>query len=111
MKKPVTKADLRAALEQETKQFLNTGGTVDAVPLGTSGKDPLAAPLHLTQRLFLEPRAERTPVPEVVATIEARRRALRKRSARQTRTVRSQPKRKTIYDDFGEPLRKIWVED
>ncbi|QIB67247.1 hypothetical protein [Kineobactrum salinum] len=113
MKKLETKAELRAALERETNRFLARGGEVEAVPQGTSGKDPLAAPLYLTRRLFLEPRIERTLVPEVVAAIEARRKALLKRSGTHTRSGhrRRPPRSKIVYDDFGEPLRRIWVED
>lgn len=114
MKKLETKAELRAALERETSRFLARGGEVEAVPQGTSGKDPLAAPLYLTRRLFLEPRSERTLVPEVVAAIEARRRALLKRggtSAKTRNKRRNLPRRKVVYDDFGEPLRRIWVEE
>ncbi|MDO8862843.1 hypothetical protein Q6D67_14120 [Haliea sp. E1-2-M8] len=111
MKKLPSKAELRAALENETQRFLQKGGEVESVPQGISGKDPLAAPLYLTRRLFLEPRVERTLVPEVVAAIEQRRKALLKRNPGPRRSRRPQPRRKTVYDDFGEPLRRVWVED
>ncbi|MEQ9463867.1 MAG: hypothetical protein RJQ10_09405 [Haliea sp.] len=111
MKKPPSKAELREALENETRRFLQKGGEVESVPQGISGKDPLDAPLYLTRRLFLEPRAERTLVPEVVAAIEQRRKALLKRNPGPKRSRRPQPRRKTLYDDFGEPLRRVWVED
>jgi hypothetical protein len=110
LKKPVTKSDMRDALQKETERFLKQGGSVDEIPQGTSGKDPQDPPLFLNRRLFLEPKASRTPVPEVVAAIEARRkerfRAKPKHKPRQPR-----PKRKTIYDDFGEPLRTVWLEE
>lgn len=111
VKKLPSKAELRAALEHETQRFLKTGGEVEAVPQGISGKDPLAAPLYLTRRLFLEPRAERTLVPEVVAAIEQRRKSMLKRNPGPKRSRRPQPRRKTLYDDFGEPLRRVWVEE
>ncbi|MEQ8803748.1 MAG: hypothetical protein RLP45_17065 [Haliea sp.] len=111
VKKLPSKEELRAALENETQRFLQKGGEVESVPQGISGKDPLAAPLYLTRRLFLEPRAERTLVPEVVAAIEKRRKAMVKRTAGPKRSRRPQPRRKTLYDDFGEPLRRVWVED
>ncbi|MDP5064969.1 MAG: hypothetical protein NWQ24_09850, partial [Haliea sp.] len=79
VKKLPDKSDMRADLERETQLFLQDGGEVKSVPTGISGKDPLAPPLYLTRRLFAEPRAERTPIPEVVAAIEARRKALVKR--------------------------------
>ncbi|KZX60127.1 hypothetical protein A3709_12545 [Halioglobus sp. HI00S01] len=111
MKKPVSKADIRAQLEQETKRFLTEGGQVQNVPRGTSGKDPADAPLFLNRRLFVEPSAPRTLVPEVVAAIEARRKERLKRTPAPKRSRLRKPRRKIIYDDFGEPLRKVWVED
>ncbi len=111
MKKPVTKADLREELENATQRFLQQGGHVQQIPNGTSGKDPSEPPFFLNQRLFTEPRAERTPVPEVVAAIEARRQERFKRSPTPRRSRLPKPRRKVIYDDFGEPLRKVWVEE
>jgi len=111
VKKPVTKAELRAELERETEHFLEQGGQVQAIPNGISGKDPTEPPLFLNRRLFTEPRVERTPIPEVIAAIEARRRDQFKRKPQIKRTRLPQPRRKIIYDDFGEPLRKVWVDD
>ncbi len=111
MKKPVTKEDIRADLEQETERFLSRGGRVENIPRGKSGKDPLDAPLFLSRRLFIEPRAERTLVPEVVAAIEERRKAMLKRTPQRKRSRLPQPRKKIIYDDFGEPLRRVWVEE
>ncbi|QFU76219.1 hypothetical protein EY643_11415 [Halioglobus maricola] len=111
MKKPASKADIRAQLEQETERFLSGGGNVENIPQGISGKDPTDAPLFLNRRLFIEPSAPRTLVPEVVAAIEARRKEKLKRSPAPKRSRLPRPRRKVIYDDFGEPLRKVWVED
>ncbi len=111
MKKPVSKADLRADLERETERFLSGGGNVESIPRGKSGKDASEPPVFLSKRLFIEPRAERTLVPEVVAAIEERRKALLKRTPKRKRSRLPQPRRKVIYDDFGEPLRQVWVED
>ena len=86
MKKPVSKEDIRRELQQEIDQFLEQGGSVESVPQGTSGKDPGDPPLYLNRRLFIEPRTERTHIPEVIAAIEARRKAKPRRS----------PQRKTL---------------
>jgi hypothetical protein len=49
-------------------------------------------------------------VPEVVAAIEARRiQKTRHKPRFNSRTPSRQ--RKIIYDDFGEPLRRIWQEE
>ena len=110
MKKPVSKADIRNKLHQETERFLQKGGNVNEIPQGISGKDAGDPPLFLNRRLFIEPKASRTPVPEVVAAIEARRREKYRHKPPLKRKV-AQPRRKTIYDDFGEPLRKVWLEE
>ncbi len=81
------------------------------MPQGVSGKDPGEPPLFLNRRLFLEPRASRTLVPEVVAAIEARRKERLKRAPARKRSRLPQPRRKVIYDDFGEPLRRVWIDD
>jgi hypothetical protein len=111
VKKPVSKEDIRRELQQEVDQFLEQGGSVENVPQGTSGKDPGDPPLYLNRRLFVEPRAERTHIPEVIAAIEARRKAKPRRGPQRKRSRTPQPRRKIIYDDFGEPLRKVWVDD
>ena len=111
MKKPISKEDLRADLERETQRFLSRGGSVEDVPRGKSGNDPLEAPVFLSRRLFIEPRAERTLVPEVVAAIEERRKAMLKRTPQRKRSRLPKARKKTIYDDFGEPLRRVWIED
>ena len=112
VKKVPTKAELRAALEQETRRFLSGGGKVVEVPRGTSGADPKKPQTFQASSLFTEPRSTRTFVPEVVAAIESRRNELKnKRRAVPRRSRLRQPRRKTIYDDFGEPIRKVWVDD
>ncbi len=111
MKKIATKAELRAALERETEQFLEEGGAVQCIPNGVSGKDPADTPVYLNRRLFTEPPSERTPIPEVIAALEARRREKYQRKPKRNRARLQQPRRKVIYDDFGEPLRKVWVDD
>ena len=112
LKKPVSKEELREELQRATDRFLQQGGRVKNIPQGISGKDPGEPPLFLNRRLFIEPRGKRTLVPEVVAAIEARRKDRLKRSSRPTKRSRPpQPRRKVIYDDFGEPLRRVWVDD
>ena len=92
-------------------RFLSRGGKVEEVPQGRSGKDASEPPLFLSRRLFLEPKTSRTHVPEVVAAIEERRKAMLKRSPTPKRSRLPKPRKKVIYDDFGEPLRKVWVDD
>ena len=112
VKKVPTKAELRAALEQETRRYLNQGGKVESVPAGATGADPQKPRGFQSTRLFNEPRGSRTFVPEVVAAIESRRGEMKRRRRSETRRSRlPRPRRKTIYDDFGEPIRKVWVDE
>ncbi len=111
MEKPPTKAEIRARLEQETQRFLREGGEVERIPRGQSSRAAGDPPLFSSRRLFTEPPTQRTLVPEVVATIEERRRNLLKRTPKPKRSRLPKPRRKVIYDDFGEPLRKVWIEE
>jgi len=111
VKKSVSKAEIRDQLTQETQRFLKGGGEVKKIPQGMSGKNPGDPPLFLNRRLFIEPRAPRTLVPEVVAAIEERRsKKLQRKPGRKGRRLQ-QARRKVIYDDFGEPLRRVWVDE
>lgn len=111
MKKPVSKEEIRDELQRATDRFLQKGGEVENVPRGISGKDPGEPPVFLNRRLFVEPRSKRTLVPEVVAAIEARRKEKPRRGPLPKRSRLPKPRRKIIYDDFGEPLRRVWVDD
>lgn len=108
MKKPPSKTDLRERLQRQTAAFLSSGGKVQELQTGESAYDrdqaPPPAPLFETRR------AERTPLTDVVAALDARRATKRV----QTKVVRRRtPKRRrqVVYDDFGEPLRVVWVEE
>ena len=111
MKKIITKADIRAHLEKEMSRFLDKGGQVEEIPRGLSGRESGQSMMQPSRRLFIEPSIERTPIPEVVAAIEARRKPALKRTPAPKRTRLPQRRQKTIYDDFGEPLRRVWVEE
>ena len=111
VKKLPTKAEQSAQMEHEMRLFLKRGGKVDKIPRGTSGKQPGDPPTYLARRLFAEPRETRTFVPEVVAAIEARRLEKLKRTPKRKRSRLPKPRRKTIYDDFGEPLRRVWLDE
>ncbi len=111
VKKLPTKQELRAQLERETRHFLDTGGEVNEFPHGASGTNPLNAGNFQAGSLFTQPRSKRTFIPEVVAAIEARRKNAHKSRAVRKRTRLPQPRRKILYDDFGEPIRKVWVDE
>ena len=112
VKKLPSKAEQRAALEQETRRYLKSGGKVQEIPSGVSGTDPTKAQAFYSGALFTQPRGSRTVLPEVVAAIESRRGQLKiKRRQTPKRSRLPTPRRKVIYDDFGEPIRKVWVDE
>jgi hypothetical protein len=98
-----TRRQLHQELEEQVQQYLNEGGQVNEVPRGLSGRMDNNGPLVV---LFEGGSHEdRTPVPDVVAAIEAR----KKPSLTKSRKLR--PRKKVILDDFGQPLRWEWVEE
>ena len=54
---------------------------------------------------------ERTPVNEVVATLNARRAAMKRRRKPVAKRRSQGAGKRIIYDDFGEPLRRVWVDE
>ncbi len=106
MKRSPSKADMRDRLQEDIEAFLRRGGEVEQMHMGATALNDGQAITEPFQR----PRQQRTPLPEVVAAIEARRQA--KLAKNQPRNKRPKaPRKKIIYDDFGEPIREVWVED
>ena len=111
VKKLISKADIRAEMEAEINRFKKDGGEVTEVPRGLSGRDRLDNSPPPVPGLFLEPTVKRTHVPEVIAAIEARRKDKLKHTPSPAPKKQTRRRQKTIYDDFGEPLRTVWIED
>lgn len=106
MKPAPTKQEQRKELEQLIEEYQARGGTVLEVPRGLSGRDDTRAPLpHVFDKK--NESDTRTPVNEVIAAIEERRHP-RAKPPRPGQSGR--PRKKMIYDEFGEPLRWQWVE-
>lgn len=103
MKPTKTKQEQRTELEQSIHDYLNRGGAVVPVARGVSGRLDLRAPLT---PLFTGDSEERTPVNDVVAAIEARKKPAGKPSGYKPR-----PRKRLVLDEFGEPLRWEWVEE
>lgn len=106
MKKLPTKADMRDELELQISQFMHGGGAVDQIERGLSGRIDSSKPLNQSSIGFEKPKDNRTPLPDVVSELEARRQPLKAVNKPSNR----KPTRKMLYDDFGEPLRWVWVE-
>lgn len=102
MKPLKTKAEVRAELEAQMQEYLQAGGAVASIPRGVSGYIDNRNPYALQGEN--PPRQERTSVQEVLNVLDARKQ--QKHSPYKPR-----PRKKLITDDFGEPLRWIWVEE
>ena len=96
----------RSEIDRQVDEFLRRGGDITAVPPGHSQQDAVV-PQH--RSLFDKPRENRTYLPEVIAAIESRKRE-QVRPAQRSKTV-ARPQKKFIYDDFGELIREVWVDD
>ncbi len=106
MLKPLaTKADLRRELDRQMEEFLREGGQVHEIPRGISGRNPGEGMLPEAPIISDKPKEERTYLNDVVAGIEARRKAQHPEKKKSRR-----PRKKYIYDDFGEPIRWVWEE-
>lgn len=104
MKPTKTRRELHAELQAQIDAFVEAGGNVAEVPRGLSGRPYAQAPLVA---LFEgQSHEDRTPIPEVVAAIEARR-----KPQATYKHYKPRPKKKVILDDFGQPLRWEWVEE
>ena len=108
IKKPPTKADIREQIEQEMENFLNRGHQVQQIPRGLSGRDLADGPLKPEPWQLEKSQTHWTHIPEVVEKLEQRR--AQKKIKVSTLTKTKKPRKKLIYDDFGEPLRWVWEE-
>ncbi|TDO99774.1 hypothetical protein DFP79_0777 [Marinomonas balearica] len=103
--KPKSKADTREEISSQIDQFLQQKGEIQQVKMGESGlQDGKYNTSHLG---FIEPKKERTPLNDVIVEMQQRNAA---KKAPVTPTKPKQPKKKIIYDDFGDPIRWVWEE-
>jgi hypothetical protein len=96
---------MRRELDRQIDAYLREGGQVHEIPRGISGRDPADGPLPAAPFFGGETKEKRTYLTDVIAAIEARRKP--------PPAVKSKPRRprkKFIYDDFGEPVRWVWEE-
>jgi uncharacterized phage infection (PIP) family protein YhgE len=98
-----TKKDVREEMEREISQYLTGGGAIDEIQQGISGRENNS---NLNQTIpFVEGEKQtRTPLNEEVRSLDERKN--KKKTAASSPLCR--PKKRIIYDDFGEPVREIW---
>ena len=108
--RPKSKSEIRRHLKKQTSSFLARGGEVEIIPKGSSAHDIGEEPAWLKNRVFVDPATKRTPIPEVIKAMEERRLSMKK-SKSEKKSCNTKSKQKIIYDDFGEPLRRIWIDE
>ncbi len=106
-KLPTTKRETRAEINSQVEEFLKAKGKITQANMGESG---LVDGKYNTSHVgFTGPKQTRTPLNYVVATLEQRR---QQKNVKATKTkTQSGPKRKIIYDDFGDPIRWVWEDE
>jgi len=97
-----------SVMVKQLAEYLRSGGKVNEVPRGASGRIDPKGPLTplFTPRSSEDALAGRTPLNDVVAALEARRKGGPAKPPKKKR-----PRKRVILDDFGQPLRWEWVED
>jgi hypothetical protein len=102
MIKVKTKKEIRQELDDEVNRFLSKGGAIEDVKVGASGKE-LGANINNAIPLNGEKQTRTLLVNEINALDERKKAKLTQKKSEPHR-----PKKKVIYDDFGEPLREVW---
>jgi len=103
MIKVKTKKEIRQELDDEINAFLTGGGEIKDVERGASGKEFGA---NLNNNIPLnEGKKTRTLLVDEIKALDERK---QNKTNHGTNKTPRQPKKKIIYDDFGEPIREIW---
>ncbi len=97
-----TKREVRDEMDKEIQDYLKTGGKIDQIDQGISGRD---SNTNLNHAIPFTPseNPKRTLVNDTVKAIDER-----KQKKKTTVSEKHTPKKRIIYDDFGEPIREVW---
>ena len=104
MNKRPTKREIRQQVDNEVDQYLNKGGEVREFQRGESGL--VNGKLNDRSSGFEQGKQKRTPLIDELKAVDER----KKPASSATPVKSSRPKKKIIYDDFGEPIREVWIE-
>ena len=103
MNKRPTKRQLRDQLNQAVDSYIHEGGEVQKFVRGDSA---LTHGQHNDRSLgFEQPKQTRTPLNDELKSIDER------KNIPPAPKKTSGPRSKTLYDDFGEAVRIIWVDE
>lgn len=103
----ISKKYLRKELRKKVEEFLDNGGQIKKYDHGETG-EPADKPRAQSVFISPSPVKTRTYVNKEIADLDSRK---RKSQAPVPKKTISRPKKKIIYDDFGEPIREVWVDD
>lgn len=103
MHKRPTKREIRLQMQQEISQYLTEGGEVQEFQRGETGL--VNGKLDDRSSGFEQGKQQRTPLGDLLNTVDER-----KKSGKSAPVKKRRPYKKIIYDDFGEPIREIWVD-
>jgi hypothetical protein len=103
----LSKRQLREQLRRQTEAFISRGGKVQSVTQGQSGLPSSAAGRSSSELFAGAGRQSRTSVNDALEALAQRRQAAKTTQPK----PRLQRRKKVVYDDFGEPLREVWVEE
>ena len=98
---------IRNELRRKTEEFLSRGGEIKQHTAGETG-EPLDKPRGRAVFVSGEPRKTRTYINDVVTALDN---SKKKPAASKSTKSKKRPKKKIVYDDFGEPIREIWSDD
>lgn len=98
-----TKKEIRQELKTQVNAFLNSGGEIEGVDQGISGRE-LGANLNNAITLN-EGKQTRTLLVDEIQALDERKKS---KTPPNAKPEPHRPQKKIIYDDFGEPLREVW---
>lgn len=107
MQPRISKNKIRREIRRQTEEYLARGGEIKQHEQGETG-DPPENPHSRPVFIGGEPRKTRTYVNDVVSAIDERK---KKKAEKPEPKKTPKPQKKIIYDDFGEPLREVWVDE
>jgi len=102
-----SKSSMRDELRKKTEEFLKRGGEIKQHNQGETG-EPADKPRARSVFVSGEPRQTRTYINDVVSALDSRK---KKKTPPKPVKVSKSPKKKIIYDDFGEPVREVWTDE
>ncbi|MDG1474529.1 MAG: hypothetical protein P8Q37_06470 [Porticoccaceae bacterium] len=101
-----SKHSVRNELRRKTEEFVSRGGEIKHHSAGETG-EPQGNNKSRSAFISGEPRKTRTYINDVVSALDERKQSqIPPKKAPKS----SRPKKRIIYDDFGEAIREVWVD-